>query len=48
MRKQNLGERVHCGVCLSLESPLCTAEGLWVGGCWEVEGPWMLDVTTAH
>lgn len=49
MRKQNLGERVHYEACLSLELPLCTAERLWVDGwSWEVEGLWMLDVTTVN
>lgn len=28
MRKQKLGEKVHCEACLSLERPLCTQKGL--------------------
>lgn len=44
MRKQKLGERVHCEACLSLEWPLCTQKGLGGmagGGKWKVCGCWM-------
>lgn len=42
MRKQKLGERVHCEACLSLEWPLCTQMGL--GGMAEVGSGGSVDV----
>lgn len=44
MRKQKLGERVHCEACLSLEWPLCMQKGfggMAEGGRWKVCGCWM-------